>query len=393
MGSVKNIIKYLGYILLVFILTLSVYVFVVSNVLKKDYVNIFGYTYFSIATDSMTGTIDMDDIIIVKLGTDVNKDDIICYYNKDGVIITHRIIDIDGDMITTKGDSVDLADDPFNNNKIIGRVVKIFKPSIIIAFIALCLVIIIILIILNLDKVIKKSSGIDYYKDILPEDVFSAPEDRTGDAHSGLTITIPLKEIMSIKKIQEDAYEQIGTSDKVSYNKEKELIDMIDKLLKLKNNSTNTSRINKKWLVKYQYLYKIANIIYVGDTRSLYNEVEHPAFKEIYNYDIEKIGLYENLRNRIYEMPIYVILRILFLAILYNDEEFFDGVFKIMKYKIMIDKDNHFRVVNKSNIHGRKLLKNLIVLMNKVSLEYDNKNVFELEKIERLVKIKNYINE
>ena len=67
MGSVKNIIKYLGYILLVFILTLSVYVFVVSNVLKKDYVNIFGYTYFSIATDSMTGTIDMDDIIIVKL--------------------------------------------------------------------------------------------------------------------------------------------------------------------------------------------------------------------------------------------------------------------------------------------------------------------------------------
>ena len=31
--------------------------------------------------------------------------------------------------------------------------------------------------------------------------------------------------------------------------------------------------------------------------------------------------------------------------------------------------------------------------MDKVSLEYDNKNVFELDKIERLVKIKNYINE
>ena len=198
---------------------------------------------------------------------------------------------------------------------------------------------------------------------------------------------------MNIKKIQEDAYMQIGVKDKTNYSKEKELIDMIDKLLKLKNNSTNTTRINKKWLVKYQYVYKLTHIVNLGDTKSLYSEVEHPSFKEVYDYDIEKIGLYENLRNRIYEMPIYIFLRILFLAILYNDDKFFDGVFKIMKYKIMIDKDNHFREISKSNLHGRRQIKNLITLMDKVSLEYDNKNVFELDKIERLVKIKNYINE
>ena len=390
MVSVKKIFKFIGYILLTLVITLSVYIFVVSEVLKKDYVNIFGYTYFTVATDSMTGTIDINDIIIVKLDDDVNTNDIICYYNAEGVIITHRIVNINGNMITTKGDALNVVDDRFYRSSVIGKVIKIFKPSFIIGFLSLCLIIVIVLIIFSLGK--KKNKDV-LYKDILPEDVFSAPEDRTGDAHSGLTITIPLKEIMNIKKIQEDAYMQIGVKDKTNYSKEKELIDMIDKLLKLKNNSTNTTRINKKWLVKYQYVYKLTQIVNLGDTKSLYSEVEHPSFKEVYDYDIEKIGLYENLRNRIYEMPIYIFLRILFLAILYNDDKFFDGVFKIMKYKIMIDKDNHFREISKSNLHGRRQIKNLITLMDKVSLEYDNKNVFELDKIERLVKIKNYINE
>lgn len=386
----KKIFKYIGYFLLTLVITLSVYIFVVSEVLKKDYVNLFGYTYFTVATDSMTGTIDINDIIIVKIDDEVNTNDIICYYNSDGVIITHRIINIDGNMITTKGDASEIVDDRFYRSSVIGKVIKIFKPGLIIGFLSLCLIIVIVLIIFSLGK--KKNKDV-LYKDILPEDVFSAPEDRTGDAHSGLTITIPLKEIMNIKKIQDDAYRQIGVKDKTNYNKEKELIDMIDKLLKLKNNSTNISRINKKWLVKYQYVYKLTHIVNLGDTKSLYSEVENPTFKEVYDYDIEKIGLYKNLRNRIYEMPIYIFFRILFLAILYNDDKFFDGVFKIMKYKIMIDKDNHFREISKSNIHGRRQIKNLITLMDKVSLEYDNNNVFELDKIERLVKIKNYINE
>ena len=131
----------------------------------------------------------------------------------------------------------------------------------------------------------------------------------------------------------------------------------------------------------------------LGDTRSLFESVEHPTFKEVYDYDLEKIGLYENLRNRIYEMPIYVFLKILFIAILYNDEDFFDGVFKIMKYKIMIDKNNHFRTVNKSDGYSRKQLKALISFMEKISKQYDNNNVFELDRIERITKIKNYVND
>jgi hypothetical protein len=226
-----------------------------------------------------------------------------------------------------------------------------------------------------------------------------------------LTITIPLKEIEDIKKIQEvDVLEDdievleeeevldiefnnIVTITNNQKDKERELIEQVNNLLRVKNNSIDTSRINKKWLTKYQYIYKLANIIYLGDTKSLFENVEHPSFKEIYDYDLEKIGLYENLRNKIYEMPIYVFLKILFLAIIYNDEAFFDGIFKIMKYKVMIDKEDHFRVIKKGDNYSKKQIKNLMSLMTKISKRYDNKNLFELDKIERLAKIKNYANE
>ena len=91
-------------------------------------------------------------------------------------------------------------------------------------------------------------------------------------------------------------------------------------------------------------------------------------------------------------MPIYVFLKILFFAILYNDDEFFDGIFKILKYKIQLDKDGYFRYIDKKDSYSVKQIKSLISFMKKISTRYDNNNVFELEKIERIVKLKGYVN-
>ena len=118
----------------------------------------------------------------------------------------------------------------------------------------------------------------------------------------------------------------------------------------------------------------------------------HPTFKEIYDYDLERAGLYENLRNKIYEMPIYVFLRILTFAILYNDSTFFDGVYKILKYKVQIDSQNHFKEIKKNDSYAKKQLRLLISFMQKISIKFDNKKVFELDRIERYVKLKNYVN-
>lgn len=414
MDSVKKILKYSGYLFLVMLITLSIYTFIVSNILKKDYVNIFGYTYFVVATGSMSNTIEVNDLIFVKIKKDVKEGDIITYKNRDNEIITHRIIQMNGNKLITKGDANNTQDDPIGKESVIGKVTGILSPKVILEFIAVCLIIIIGIALLNFDKVFKKyiikeESGQDFDREVLPQEVFSSPKDRENYKSTGLTVTIPLKEIEEIKKIQDNMYDEDGveileevevlelsglkTINNNQKQREKELIDLINNLLRVKNNKIDTSRINKKWLTKYQYIYKLTNIVNLGDTRSLFDNVEHPSFKEIYDYDLEKIGLYENLRNRIYEMPIYIFLKILFIAIIYNDDEFFDGVFKIMKYKIMIDKKDHFRTLKKSDTYAFKQIRNLITLMKKISNEYDNKNVFELDKIERLTKIKNYINE
>ena len=174
--------------------------------------------------------------------------------------------------------------------------------------------------------------------------------------------------------------------------KEKELLEQVVNLLRIKNDTLTITKMNKKWLTKYQYVYKLAQILSIGDTKELVDTIMHPTFKEIYDYDLERTGLYENLRNKIYEMPIYVFLRILTYAILYNDPTFFDGVYKILKYKVQIDSENHFKEIKKNDSYAKKQLRSLISFMQKISIKFDNKKVFELDRIERYVKLKNYVN-
>ena len=171
---------------------------------------------------------------------------------------------------------------------------------------------------------------------------------------------------------------------------EKETIDLVVSILKCKNNGNSKSKMNKKWLEKYQYVYKLCHLVLNGNVEQLVDEISKPKFTEIYDYDLNRVGLTEIIRNRVFEMPIYIFLRLLTYAILYNDDEMFDGIYKILRYKVMFDKDNLFRQIQKSDKNAIKQVKTLIDFMKKVSNKFDNKNVFNLDKIERLAKIESY---
>lgn len=414
MTYVKRVLKYLAYSILIILVTLCVYTFVVTDVLKKDYVNVFGYTYFVVSTGSMSGTIEVNDIIFVKITDDVEKNDVVSYVNKNGDIITHRLIQKVGDKLITQGDVNNVADDPFDKEDLIGEVKLVVSPSFILKSLAIFLILFIAVSLINFDKIIKKYVVGEENKDSkdtdVPDDIFASKKNRKEEKSTGLTINIPVEEIEKIHESQEkevdDDTEILELEDVIDIDnniiitkernnareKEQELLEQINNLLRIKNNSLTTAKINKKWLAKYQFVYKVASILLLNDMASLDEAINHPTFKEIYDYDLEKAGLYENLRNKIYDMPIYIFLRILAFAVLYNDEEFFDGIFKIMKYKIQIDKHGYFKEVKKNDTYGKKQLKLLISFMKKISLKYDNKNVFELERIEKLVKLKNYAN-
>ena len=397
MKNISGLIKTIAYLILTFIVGIVIYSFISTQILKKDYTNIFGYTYYSVATGSMKPVISPNDLIFVKITKNVSKGDIITFKDS-GSIVTHRLIDINDNKYITKGDANNTSDAGTNKSDIIGKVVYVITPDVIFKGIVVVLIFIIFIVILNFDRLYDKLFGEDSrYVNKSPDNIFSSNK----NSHSGLTVTIPLDEVKNIKTISDkviihDKVNVIDNSinDIVTHtnnslkSREEDLLKLVNDLLRIKNSKLSTSRINKSWLAKYHYIYKIGLTLYYNDTNSLKELVLHPDFTEIYDYDLVKIGLYENLKNRIYEMPIDVFLKILVYSILYNDEEFFDGIFKIMKYKILVDKDNNFKCIRDNN--SKKNLKELINFMEKVPDKFDNKNVFELDKIERLIKIKSY---
>lgn len=126
----KKVTKILGYILnllivfVVIIMIIAIYYIVQIKVLNKPYANIFGYTFFEVATGSMEPTINVGDIIIVKLTNDVTDDEIIVC-QEDKSFITHRLLKTENGKFITKGDANNTEDEPMDPKNLIGKVVNI----------------------------------------------------------------------------------------------------------------------------------------------------------------------------------------------------------------------------------------------------------------------------
>ena len=404
MKKVKDILKYVATGFLVLLVLLCVYTFIVTDLLKKDYVNVFGYTYFVVATGSMSGTIEVDDVIFVKITKDVKTNEIITYKNKDGDIITHRLVNKNGNTYITKGDVNNAVDDAVTRDQIIGKVKFIISPSFILKTIAIFLIVFILLALVNFDNIIKKFVVKETKTPVkIPDAIFESPKPVVEDTSTGLTVTIAIEEMEKLKRSHEKELENevevldfdeymVEEPDKKKKREavEKETIDLVVSILKCKNKNVAKARMNKKWLAKYQYVYRLCHLLLLNNVEQLLDDISSPKFTEIYDYDLNRVGLTEIIRNRVFDMPIYVFLRLLTYSILYNDDEMFDGIYKILRYKVMFDKDNLFRQIQKSDKNAIKQVKTLISFMQKVSNKFDNKNVFELDKIERMAKIENY---
>ena len=127
----KNFLyKIIGYILniLLIIITLlilvGIYYIIQIKILKNDFANLCGYTFFEVATGSMENTINIGDVVIVNLTKDVNENDIIVYKD-DNNFITHRLIKKQADKLITRGDANNSEDKPINEDQILGKVIYI----------------------------------------------------------------------------------------------------------------------------------------------------------------------------------------------------------------------------------------------------------------------------
>ena len=126
MKILKKIFKIFFDILVVLAILLAIivmYNFVQVSAFNKKYPEFFGYTFFEVTTGSMKETIQINDVILVKITNEVKEGDIISYENGEE-IITHRIVEEKGEQLITKGDANTSKDKPIERNSVIGKVVK-----------------------------------------------------------------------------------------------------------------------------------------------------------------------------------------------------------------------------------------------------------------------------
>ncbi len=455
--KIKAIAKIVASVLLSLLVILCVYTFVMTDILKKDYVNVLGYSYFVVGSGSMSGAIEVNDIVFVKLTKDVKPNDIVTYKSVDDIIVTHRLISIDKDKYILKGDANNVSDDPILKDQIIGKVNLVISPMFILKCIAVFLILFIFLALINFDAVFNKFIAKDKKDEkkketpkeekkevkvekkveevkkeektpekpiaekidtsrfievpkVVSDEIFVSPEKRKNEEPvTGLTVTISLDEIEDLKRLQEQEEARLSDAeilDDIEFldrdeneddddferevDPEKDLMELVLSILKTKNKSIKKSRMNAKWIKKFQYIYKLNLLLLDGKKREFVQNVEKPSFKEIYDYDLDGAGLTDYVRYKIFDMPVHVYLRVLAYTILYNDDELFDGIFKIFKYRVLLDKNYLYVDIKKMSSHTKAGIKSLVKFMKKVPERYDKKEVFELDKIERMIKIKNY---
>ena len=82
----------------------------------------FGYGLAVVLSGSMEPEFTKGDLIIVK-ETTVFKEGQIVVFEDAGSLVVHRIIDIDGEKITTKGDANNAADEPIGQSQIKGEMI------------------------------------------------------------------------------------------------------------------------------------------------------------------------------------------------------------------------------------------------------------------------------
>ena len=96
----------------------------------------FGIKTAIVLTGSMEPVLEINDFVVIKKPKDIKVNDIISYDDNGEKEVLHRVVKIDGETITTKGDANNTEDIPINIKQVTGVYIgKIKYLGNIIAFI------------------------------------------------------------------------------------------------------------------------------------------------------------------------------------------------------------------------------------------------------------------
>ena len=135
----KKALKIVGRVLSIALIVIEVLIiiFLVVSKVQGDTPTLFGYQMYFIRTGSMEPYLEPGDVIISKKydGRELvsgENGDVVTYRGSIGnraELITHRVIEVDGDEIITQGDANNVADSPITKNEI--EAVMVYKTVVI----------------------------------------------------------------------------------------------------------------------------------------------------------------------------------------------------------------------------------------------------------------------
>ena len=118
----KKLLRHALLIFLGLLLGVNVYLLNARSIAGNQLPMPFGIGAAVVQSGSMEPTYYKGDLLFVKAQSDYSAGDIVVYQS-EGILVVHRVIEIDGGTVTTQGDANNAPDKPFDVSSIKGSVV------------------------------------------------------------------------------------------------------------------------------------------------------------------------------------------------------------------------------------------------------------------------------
>ncbi len=144
-----HVLRRLLLIVAAILLGLNIYKWNAQSLMGNQLPMPFGYGISVVMSGSMEPTLQVDDLVVIRETDTVQVSDIIVYQSRDSLVI-HRVLEIDGDSIVTRGDANNAADEAIALSDVkgvmvasvprIGAVVQFVKQPAVVAVILIAAV-------------------------------------------------------------------------------------------------------------------------------------------------------------------------------------------------------------------------------------------------------------
>lgn len=125
MARGRNILRRVLLVVLAAALGLAAYLASAAGLVRNQLPMPFGVGLAMVESNSMQPTFSRGDLLVVGQTDDIETGDVVVYQDPTIGLVVHRVVALDGELVTTQGDANNTADTPFDKSLVVGRVLAV----------------------------------------------------------------------------------------------------------------------------------------------------------------------------------------------------------------------------------------------------------------------------